>query len=126
MAKFIFSWKYASKFNLRGGGNQKTPTPTPEIPHAHFFEVWKTEIDHYPSTPQRLLCGECGARAEAFAGEVWESPSVNIVLAAFPMLLQIDSLGVVSAAHKAGFRPSCADILLKWDVNTPGENGIVR
>lgn len=70
-------------------------------------------MDHYPSTPQRLICGEGGARTEAFAVVVWESPSVNIVLAAFPMLLQIDSLGVVSAAGRAGFKPLCADILLK-------------
>lgn len=83
-------------------------------------------MDHYPSTPQRLICGEGGARAEAFAVEVWESPSVNIVLAAFPMLLQIDSLGVVSAAGRAGFKPLCADILLKRDRNAPGENGTVR
>lgn len=87
--------------------------PKPEILHVHFFEIGKTEMDRYPSAPQRLICGEGGATAEAFAGEVWESPSVNIVLAAFPLLLQIDSLGVVCAAGKAGFRPLCADILLK-------------
>lgn len=42
------------------------------------------------------------------------------------MLLQIDSLGIVSAAGKASFKPVRADILLKWDMNALGENGIVR
>ena len=117
----LFSWKYEPRLSLLGGN-----TPKPEIPHAHFFDIWENEADHYPSTPQRLICGEGGARAVAFAGEVWESLSVNIVLAAFPMLFQIDGLGVVSAAGKAGFRPLCADISLKWDMNAPGEKGIVR
>lgn len=82
--KFIFSWKYESKFCLLE--QKKIITPKPEIAHTQSFEIWKAERDHYPSTPQRLICGEGDARAEAFAGEVWESPSVNIVLAAFPVL----------------------------------------
>lgn len=94
----------------RGNNNNKT---YPKTPHAHFFEVSKTEVDGYLLTLQRLIYGEGGSRAEAFAGKVWESPSVNIVLTAFPMLLQIDSLGIVSAAGKASFKPVRADILLK-------------
>lgn len=102
-------------FRKRRVGETTTikPTSNPKIPHAHFFEVSKTEMDGYLLTLQRLICGEGGSRVEAFAGKVWESPSVNIVLTTFPMLLQIDSLGIVSAAGKANFKPLHADILLK-------------
>lgn len=61
---------------------------------------------------QRVLQGE---------GE----PICQYFLTAFPMLLQIDNLGIVSAAGKASFKPMRADILLKWDMNALGENGIV-
>lgn len=106
-----------------GGKNQPTiqqqnQHQKSEIPPTQFL---RTEMLHYPSVPQRLICGDGGARAEAFAGKVWERPSVNIVLAAFPMLLRIDSLGVVSAAGKACLEPLCVDILLKWDMNALGK-----
>lgn len=101
-------------FRGRGMGKTTTkPTPKLEIPHAHFFEFSKTEMDSYLLTLRRLICGDDGSRAEAFAGKMWESPSVNIVLTAFPVLLQIDSLGIVSAAGKTSFKPLHADILLK-------------
>lgn len=109
-----------------GGEWETKRTPKPEIPHVCFFVSERLKWIIYPSTPKRLICGEGGARAEAVAGEVWESPSVNIVLTTSAVLLQIDSLGLVSAAGKAGFGPLCADILLKWDMNAPGENGTVR
>lgn len=128
---FLFSpGKPDSEFSLMGGKGQVTnQTATtkkkqqPNIWNSPYpiFKGWKTEMDHYPSIPQRLICGEGGARAEAFAGKVWERPSVNIVLAAFPLLLQIGRLGVVCAAGKACFKPLCADILLKWDTSAPGK-----
>lgn len=83
-------------------------------------------MNGYLLTLKRLICGEGGSRAQAFAGESVGQPSVNIVLTTFPMLLQIDSLGIVSAAGKASFKPVHADILLKWNMNALGENGIVR
>lgn len=54
-----FSWKCESKFNLLGGGvgawlgNKKNPTPKPEMPHVHFFDVWKTEMDHLSINSQK-------------------------------------------------------------------------
>lgn len=65
-------------------------------------------------------------QSTGFCRESVGQPSVNIVLTTFPMLLQIDSLGIVSAAGKASFKPVHADILLKWDTNALGKNGIVR
>lgn len=93
------------------GKTTTKPTPKLEIPCAHFFEVSKTEMDSYLLPLRRLICGDDGSRAEAFAGKVWESLSVNIVLTAFPVLLQNDSLGIVSAAGKASFKPLHADFI---------------
>lgn len=109
-----------------GGWGKNPPLQNLKYPMPSFLRSERLKWIIIHQLPKDLICGERGTRAEAFAGEMWESPSVNIVLAAFPVLLQIDSLGVVSAEGKASFRPLCADILLKWDMNAPGENGIVR
>lgn len=143
MAKFFFYFfffslgKPDSEFSLMGGKSQvtnQTATTTkknhqqPNIWNIPYwiFKGWETEMDHYPSIPQRLICGEGGARAEAFAGKVWERPSVNIVLAAFPLLLQIGRLGVVCAAGKACFQALVCWYFIEVRHERSRENGTVR